>query len=370
MKKIIKIFKSKIIFKRPERKNFLILDSVQSDIFKNYINLNEVNFLDTRYESLNIFIILKMIMKFKFSYYDYICEYIKFSNCKTVISFFDNYVSYLRLKQKFPLIRFIFIQNGMRTSFFFENLKKYSDLKVDYLLTFNDFYSQKFQEVVRGKFISIGSFKNNQIRNLFKKKNKVISFVSSGPFNSANMKIYEKLNINNDKYFNPEKRILPVIYKFCAKNSLDFQILSRSKDKENLIFEKNFYDEILKDCNYKFIDTSEKNKIYEISDNSLITVSIYSAFGLESLARGNKTVIFNLRNKATNFESLSLFWGYETGKNGFFWTDKIDEKNVFEVLNNVINCSNTQWNSHVKEIKPFLVNFDENNSKFKSLLNE
>ena len=88
MKKIIKIFKSKIIFKRPERKNFLILDSVQSDIFKNYINLNEVNFLDTRYESLNIFIILKMIMKFKFSYYDYICEYINFSNCKTVISFF------------------------------------------------------------------------------------------------------------------------------------------------------------------------------------------------------------------------------------------------------------------------------------------
>ena len=66
------------------------------------------------------------------------------------------------------------------------------------------FYSQKFQEVIRGKFISIGSFKNNQIQNLFK-KNKVISFVSSGPLNSANMKIYEKLNINNDKYFNPEK---------------------------------------------------------------------------------------------------------------------------------------------------------------------
>ena len=74
------------------------------------------------------------------------------------------------------------------------------------MLTFNDFYSQKFQEVIRGKFISIGSFKNNQIQNLFKKKNKVISFVSSGPLNSANMKIYEKLNINNDKYFNPEKK--------------------------------------------------------------------------------------------------------------------------------------------------------------------
>ena len=170
MKKIIKILKSKIIFKRPDRKNFLILDSVQSDIFKNYIHSNEVNFLDTRYETFNIFIIFQMIMKLKFSYYHYICEYIKFSNCKTVISFFDNYVPYLKLKKKFPLIKFIFIQNGMRTSFFFEKLRKYSDLKVDYLLTFNDFYSYKFQEVIRGKFISIGSFKNNQIQNLSKKK--------------------------------------------------------------------------------------------------------------------------------------------------------------------------------------------------------
>ena len=369
MKKIFKILRSKKIFKRPYEKKFLILDISQCDIFKDYINTNNVNFLSTRYESLNIFIIFKMIMKLKFSYYHYICEYIKFSKCKFVISFYDNYIPYLRLKKKFPLIKFIFIQNGTRTNFFFDKLRKYNDLEVDYLLTFSDFYSDKFKEVVKGEFITIGSFKNNKIENLSQKKNKVISFVSSGPSHSANMNIYEKLNIENEVYFDPEKKLLPKIYRFCKSNSLDLQILSRSKKNKHLIFEKNFYDRILKDCDYRFIDTTDKDIIYKISDSSLITVSIYSAFGLESLARGNKTIIFNVRDIATNLNSLKLFWNdnnYE--EKGFFWTNEINEKEVFRILGNVMKCSEKEWINNSKKIKPFFIDFDKGNSKFKDLL--
>ena len=52
-------------------------------------------------------------------------------------------------------------------------------------------------------------------------------------------------------------------------------------------FEKKFYDN-LKDFNYKFLDSNGFNKIYQIADSSSVSVSIYSAFGLETLARGNK----------------------------------------------------------------------------------
>ena len=51
----------------------------------------------------------------------------------------------------------------MRTKFFFEELNKHSDLKVDYFLSFNDNYSKKFSEYIEGDFTTIGSFVSNQV---------------------------------------------------------------------------------------------------------------------------------------------------------------------------------------------------------------
>ena len=369
MNKFIKLIFSKKIFQKPSKKKFLVLDSLNSDIFRTCLNLNHTHFLDTRYESINFFVLFNVFLKRKFSFNSYVEQYINFVDPEYIISFIDNNIFYYHLKKIFPEKKIIIIQNGMRTQHFFEELSKYSNLKVNYLLTFSDFYSKKYNESINGKCISIGSFKNNLYERKFEKKNNVISYISSGPSSKNNMVIYEKINLKNSKYFLPEEKLLPLLSKYCDEKKLTLQIILRSKDEKKINYEKNFYKKILGSKKYIFAETREKDKIYHLSDKSLLTICIYSAFGLEALSRGNRTVILNLRDQVANITSLKLFWSSIKIKDkGLFWTNEINEKEIFMVLDNTINCSNEIWKNSVSTFMPHLINYDKNNKKFISLL--
>ena len=101
-----------------------------------------------------------------------------------------------------------------------------------------------------------------------------------------------------------------------------------------------------------------------------MNISIYSAFGLECLARGNRTVILNMRDLITKIDSLKVFWSTRKIKDkGFFWTNEISEKEIFRVLDNSINCSLTRNGRKICLILcRTLTNFDKNNTVFKNLL--
>ena len=59
IKKTIKIFNSEFFFRKPPQKKYLILDRSNSFIFNQYFTKNEVNILDTRYESINIYVLME-----------------------------------------------------------------------------------------------------------------------------------------------------------------------------------------------------------------------------------------------------------------------------------------------------------------------
>ena len=243
----------------------------------------------------------------------------------------------------------------MRTQFFLMILQK-KNLKTDYLLTFSEFYSSKFSKIVKGKFIPIGSFKNNLIEkknNLSKKKS--VLFISSGPLNFDKVSIYQKIKMPMNDYYSPEKYILPILKKYCYQKNFDLNILCRSKSEKNLSFEKSFYDKILGKNNFQIIETFNYKDIYNLSDISTVNISIYSAFGLECLARGNRTVILNVRDLITKIDSLKVFWSTRKIKRqGIFWTNEISEKEIYRVLDNSINCSDEKWKENLSDIMPTL----------------
>ncbi len=369
MIKLIKFIFSKKIIRKPPKKKFLIIDSLNSDIFKTCLDLNHTHFLETRYESINLFVLFNVFLKRKFSFNSYIEQYVDFVNPEYIISFVDNNIFYYHLKKIFPEKKIIIIQNGVRTQYFFEELSKFSKLKVNYLLTFSDFYSEKYNKSIEGKCISIGSFKNNLYEKKSEKKNNVISYISSGPSSKSNMVIYKKMNLKNSKYFLPEEKLLPLLSNYCDEKKLTLQIILRSKNEKKIDYEKNFYRKILGSKKFIFAETREKDKVYRLSDVSLLTICIYSAFGLEALSRGNKTVILNLRDQVANIKSLKLFWSsIKIRDKGLFWTDEINEKEIFTILDNTISCSNEIWKNSVSAFMPHLINYDKNNKKFLSLL--
>ena len=94
---------------------------------------------------------------------------------------------------------------------------------------------------------------------------------------------------------------------------------------------KNFYQKIIPSQNFNFFDTFQWEKCYKLVDASKIVVSIYSALGLESLSRDNRTIIFNVRDKITKIHSLKLFWSdNKLAKKGSFWTNEITKMRLKE----------------------------------------
>ena len=121
------------------------------------------------------------------------------------------------------------------------------------------------------------------------------------------MNVFREISVKNSQYFSPEKKLLPLIAEFCKEKKMTLKVVARSKIDNQINFEKKFYDTILKDFNYKFLDSNGFNKIYQIADSSSVSVSIYSAFGLETLARGNKVSFLTQEIEPQIFKALIFF---------------------------------------------------------------
>tara|TARA_B100001057_G_C22857781_1_gene953352 strand:+ start:160 stop:1284 length:1125 start_codon:yes stop_codon:yes gene_type:complete len=371
IKKIFKLLFAKKEFNLPERKRILILDKVNSHLLTSLIN-EKVNILATRYESINLLILLKVILKFRFTFNDYILEYIKYSGSSVIVSYIDNNLFYYKIKNFFPNIKIILIQNGMRTSHFFEKLTEIKNAKVDYLLTFSQGYKKNFEKSVNAKIIPVGSIRNNQI-NISKTKKEILSFISSGPLASMTnkVKIFQNKEISAKIYYNVERKLIPIIYNFCKEHDLKLNIICRSKNNKSYGYEKKFYEDILKNKDFILSKTFNEEDSYKLSDASVITSGVYSAFVLETVARGNKTAIFNARSKEINEESVSLFW---QSKNilsrGSFWTETVDETEVKRTLKFCLNSTSDEWKSASEQIIPELINYDFENLTFRKLIND
>ncbi len=365
MKKLIKFLRSKKKFLPPKNKRYLILDSSQSFIFKNYFEENEMDILHTRYQEFNLYVLIRMLLKLKFSYREYVIEYIKVTNCKYIISIIENNLFYYSLKKSFPDKKIILIQSGMRTEFFFEQMSKLKHLEVDYMFTFGKFYEKKFNQFVKAKFITLGSFKNNLILNDRKKKNRSILFISSGPLFVDDMGVFGKLRIESEIYFNSEKILLPMILKFCQKNEYELKVLARSKKSRHFSYEKNFYEKILNSSQFEFLENNHWDQSYKFTDNSKLIISIYSALGLESLARGNRTIFFNVRNRIKVSESLSLFWSdKKISSKGAFWTDLLNEEELNRIASYGIFSTDQEWKKSLELILPDLMDYNKGNKRF------
>ena len=112
----------------------------------------------------------------------YLINYIKFSNPKIIINFYDNYIHFYELKKYFKDKKFISIQNGYRggPNDIFYNLSKKKNYSADIIFCFNDVIGKKFREYIKCNTISIGSFRNNFFKlKKVKNSNKHLVLISS-----------------------------------------------------------------------------------------------------------------------------------------------------------------------------------------------
>ena len=87
---ITTLLKCKYIFFPPKKSELLIYDEHSHKITSSILNLQKVQILKTRKEEINLFILLKTFLNFKFSFFDYLVQFIKFTKAKIVITSIDN----------------------------------------------------------------------------------------------------------------------------------------------------------------------------------------------------------------------------------------------------------------------------------------
>ena len=116
MIRVLKIlFNFKYNFIPPKKNNVLIFDFVSRPMIETLFDVNKVEFISTRKEEINLFILTKLIFGFKLNYFDYLLKYIDYVNPKVVITSIDNNKDFYRIKKFKPSITTIFLTGSLFT---------------------------------------------------------------------------------------------------------------------------------------------------------------------------------------------------------------------------------------------------------------
>ena len=151
MLKIIKklFLVKKVDFKKNIKKEVILYDDFLGDLLKKIISKENFYVLYTRFEYINLRILLKLLFSFKLNTINYICEIINEIQPKLVITFIDNDEKFWLLKKKInnKKIKFVLIQNGWRADIFKNTKSINKNYYVDDMFFFNKNVAKEFEKI-------------------------------------------------------------------------------------------------------------------------------------------------------------------------------------------------------------------------------
>ncbi len=357
---IKKFLNAKWVFQKPRNKKFVIYDSGNSEVLFKYIKRNQSAIYYTRWEEINFFILIYVIINFglKQMRKNYKKTFFNFVDPKVVVTLMSSHTAFYKLKSEFPKITTIAIQcNPGDPDFmkFIKNAKKNS-LSCDYFFFFSESFKSIYKKyiLIKKKSFVIGSFRNN----FFHKKSLV----------SKKLLFISKANWNSKGSLN-ELILLNIIIKYLKKNK---------KGKIDICLKTNSFDIInyfKKNLDQKYINIIPKKNNYLLILNYENIIFTDSTLGYECLARGKKVISLCLGSlkrswcKKNNFLPINKF-GHplKLEDEGFCWSNRCSEKKINDLLKNIISMKQTKFNKKIKNYKKKIMPLDLENSKFKRLL--
>lgn len=366
IKKLLDIFLSgNLLFKRLSEKEIIFYSENTFNLIGHKFNKKKIFILHNNLKKgLNFLPFIKSLFtnllgwKSKF----YFFEIIKKIKPTFFITIIDNDLNLLELKNKFPNVIFIVIQNGYRYDTKYDNyFKKLNKLekkkyKIDFFFTFNNNFGNYLKNIFKVDTISSGSFANNLIPISKKNKIKSVLFISEwGPFKTP----FHKNSNGYKKFHECDIFFVKYLSQFCIENKYEFFILGRPQTEARMADEINFYNLCLKKNEWKYVRPETKHKASYIEiDKHEIVASITSTLGYESLARKNKTIIFNGR------DSYSFGWPKKFELDGPFWTSEYNSKKLDDIMHFLRIVRDDDWIKVLNPVITEMMVFDQNNKIF------
>ena len=392
--KLTKAFKilinAKYKFEFPSKKHTVVLDLNNSYYFVKLFEKKKTFFLDTRFfdaefagtknmqNELNLLILIYSVATY-FSnpkntlLQRYIINYLKFIDPKNIVTFTDNNIFFLSLKNIFDQKNLIIFQYAWRTRFSFEdmylqtkNIKPFKKFKVDYTCIWGKNSKLFYSQFIDTKYLITGSTKNNFFeykRNL--RKDSII-FISQFRMHLD----YNRKSLSFKKNDFKDKVIKNVL-KYCIKNNFKLKILGCAK--ENCEYEKNYFNNLLGKKNFIFLKRKVGLSSYKYSLNYKYFITFCSSLAYELMSRGKRVAFlpwneqFIVKNKKIKFNES--FYSIKK-KKGPMWSNSSTERETFRVLNFISKVKESSW----KNIQEILVNpivtYDKDNKLTKELFSK
>ena len=363
--------KTKIIFKKPDHSDAVVLDSTSINEIENVLQSLDWNAVETRNQLIKkIYITPGLIVRFFVNFKNnlkiaYLVSLIDEIKPKIVLTFIDNsfHFSKIAKSMRSKKITFIAIQNAWRGDisendhFYKKGLLANNPNKDFFLPHFfclgeNDINKYKKYKIKVKKFYKIGSFRMyNYIRKINKKPQKKydICLISNTTWarkltgsDITFAKSYAKLANYTIKYVKEKK----LKFVFCLKSSNrsraiqddEISILKKYLNKEDFNYLK-------KNSTYK---NSEKFLSYNLAFRSTVVVGQTSTILGECLAYGKKIFV-------CNFSKLSYC---DFPVKGICFLKKGNYQQFKQRISKILSCSNKYYQNNLNKKKNYIVNYN------------
>lgn len=378
MLRFVRLFRSflklKWRVKQPSQRNVLLYFKTGADVIAPYFSPEEFQILDLRESEVNLFVALKCLIDRDLSAKNYARHFIKYAQPKLILTFIDNFPPFYLLKDQFPDIHTLLIQNGHRSNrgdmFGLLSIEKLNQQnKCDSMLVFGSSVGAKYLEYIKGNLIIHGSFKNNLTKKVLLIKDTVAYISTYRPNLEHDFIVPGSAPDNPITYYeiiSRREQVVLWLAIYCVKHNQNLTIVGKHEQPD---LEESYYRKVLKDFKFSFVARSTSTTSYKAIDQAEIVVFTSSTLGYESLARGNKTAAIMLDANLINDEALKFGWPEKLADEGQFWTHQLNETRLTEIMDYLRTVSDSEWNQLRSEVIKNIISYDPDNSQFVTLVN-
>lgn len=358
----------------PKQSNVLIYDACNQDLLEKYLHPWKPEVLHVRGESFNLPVFFASLFKGGREPNAYVDCFIKRVQPLLIVTFIDNSLRFLALRQRHPEIKTLFIQNGLRGYYcdIFELLDKMdvshrNMLKVDYMLVFGSVIGAEYARYVTGTVVPIGSIKNNLIPKTQSLQRDVIAFASQWHIDGFYM---GDIFYTQKKFFvQVERPIVKCLSSYAKNKNKRLVIIPRNNRYSDLRAQEEAYFHHLLGEECIFLEPQGLYPSYQALDSAGVVVTVDSSLGYESIARGNKTAFCSTRSKLFGIPGYTYGWPGDFPQEGPFWTNRPDASNINKILDYLFVVDDAQWRKDVDATNfSSLMMYNADNTIFKSIL--
>lgn len=359
----------------------LVYDASQSiEFLHNILHKWNTGTILLRGEQTNFWCLLSAMMRRSFWLDDpmrcYAEQFLKFQKPKIVITSTDNNFGFYQLKLKYPDIKFISVQNGLRdlSDEFFELISKTNDLQCDYFFCFGSGIADIYKKHIKCVAIRHGSIRNNMVaKPITRCPQNALAFVSEweppieddGIFLSYS----NGVDVSWSDFFEPDAYLLNFCVEYSVKNFKKLVIIGRQRDELLSRLERAYYAERITDCSWSFQAPIDFSSSYQVVDTTEVIVGVGSTLLVEALARGGRVAIFNAR-KFQVYNHRPFDYHTPNLVQGSFWTDKVNATEFFRILSYLNSASETEWEFERSRYTDRVMSFDEGNSRLVQVVSQ